>query len=110
MDQTMFVKAPEDRAALEMHDLRDPALIHSNLEARQCSCRTGQPMNGAEWSEGNHAVSVWPDGSVHDPVSDQPRKFDTSTGDACVSCGSVNMRRTGSCMTCSDCGTSGGCA
>jgi hypothetical protein len=33
------------------------------------------------------------------------------TGDICADCGSPNMVRTGTCMTCQDCGsTSGGCS
>jgi hypothetical protein len=37
-----------------------------------------------------------------------PRRL---TGDICADCGSPNMVRTGTCMTCQDCGsTSGGCS
>lgn len=32
------------------------------------------------------------------------------TGESCTFCGSMNMRRTGSCSTCENCGSSGGCA
>ena len=31
------------------------------------------------------------------------------TGDMCDSCGGVRMVRTGTCATCMDCGTTGGC-
>lgn len=31
------------------------------------------------------------------------------SGDECDMCGSMRMRRTGVCLTCEDCGTSGGC-
>jgi hypothetical protein len=30
-------------------------------------------------------------------------------GDVCVQCGSLNMVRSGSCLTCQDCGTNTGC-
>lgn len=32
------------------------------------------------------------------------------TGDSCDICGSFKTRRTGSCWTCEDCGTNGGCS
>ena len=32
------------------------------------------------------------------------------TGETCVNCGSSNMIPSGKCLTCADCGTSGGCA
>ena len=32
------------------------------------------------------------------------------TGDTCDKCGSFSIIRTGSCTTCQDCGSSGGCA
>lgn len=31
------------------------------------------------------------------------------TGDVCTNCGGDNMHRAGACLTCWDCGTSGGC-
>ena len=31
-------------------------------------------------------------------------------GEVCVTCGGVNLRRAGSCLTCQDCGTTTGCA
>jgi ribonucleoside-diphosphate reductase alpha chain len=32
------------------------------------------------------------------------------TGDACSSCGSMKMKRNGSCMVCIECGTTTGCS
>lgn len=32
------------------------------------------------------------------------------TGECCHYCGSLNMRRTGSCSVCENCGESGGCS
>lgn len=47
------------------------------------------------------------------PLNDEPAAPTTvtglNTGETCHNCGSVNLRRTGSCWTCLDCGTSGGC-
>ena len=34
---------------------------------------------------------------------------ETDSGVFCDFCGSMNMIRTGSCLTCGDCGTAGGC-
>ena len=33
-----------------------------------------------------------------------------STGDVCSECGSANMVRSGTCMTCMNCGTTSGCS
>ncbi len=33
----------------------------------------------------------------------------TYTGDACDTCGSVRLRRAGSCLVCEDCGSNSGC-
>lgn len=40
-----------------------------------------------------------------------PKRPSDYTGDICSECGSPNMRRSGSCLLCNDCGsTSGGCS
>lgn len=48
----------------------------------------------------------------HDEVEPDlppPVVRDSPTGQACDVCGSFDLRRTGPCMTCQSCGTSGGC-
>lgn len=62
-------------------DHQHPAATHSDLDAARCSCR-----------------------HLGTPVAAPPR----STGDICMSCGGMTVR-TGTCHTCTSCGTSGGC-
>lgn len=84
----------EVRAAMAMHDLRDPLTVHDNLQANECACRRLFVI--AQLSQGG--------------IMAKHVEFNTNTGDACVSCGSTDMIRTGTCMTCHSCGASGGCA
>ena len=34
---------------------------------------------------------------------------EAQTGDVCQDCGGINMVRSGSCLTCQDCGSNSGC-
>lgn len=69
----------EVAALIRQHRL-DPTVTHDDLQASTCRC-------------GKVNVVAKP------PVS---------TGDMCASCGGMTVR-TGSCHTCTSCGTSGGC-
>lgn len=55
------------------------------------------------------SLDNWPRASaVADEVDEAP---DTATGNVCDQCGGSRFQRTGTCMTCLDCGTpSGGCS
>lgn len=83
---------PKDvKAAVQLHDLRDPTFVHDNLQSSDCRCRA-QPSND----------------SVRLEAALSP--FNANSDDACLTCGSTDMYRTGSCMTCHSCGATGGCA
>lgn len=72
---------PEARTLLSQHRL-DDGIVHDNLAASDCSC-----------SQSDHPTpntSVGADGGV------------------CFACGGMTQR-TGSCTTCTSCGTSSGC-
>jgi ribonucleoside-diphosphate reductase alpha chain len=50
--------------------------------------------------------------SVHQALKEirvEQAKATGKTGDICPTCGSFNMVRTGSCVTCQDCGNNSGC-
>lgn len=57
--------------------------MHSNLEPSYCNCR------------------------FEVQVQAQPNA--NGEGRICAGCGGSNFRRTGACMTCTDCGSSDGC-
>lgn len=94
---TQYVKAPEDRAALALHDLRDPEKMHSNLQAADCNCR--QAKNGHE------PVTFATDLAVTEPT----KKFsNVGNGPSCASCGNITVLQ-GSCWLCQTCGSTTGC-
>ncbi len=74
----------EDRALIVAlmldHNLADPAFVHSNLEPTECVCHRG------------HGGPIRREGM-----------------DVCSDCGGLTIP-TGSCMTCVECGASGGCS
>lgn len=74
--------------------------------------RFGSGRYRAAWGE----FLPVPNTELLDPDDPQPapptRKVvprPTPTGDPCPTCGSVNLVRTGSCVTCQDCGHNEGC-
>jgi hypothetical protein len=76
---------------LRGHDLVNPEFIHSNYQSVWCSCTANAaPQFSLELHE--HAAPV--------------KSFD---GRICANCGGSNFLRTGSCLTCADCGSSDGC-
>lgn len=78
-----------------------PGFVHTDFQAAGCACTSARPAS--------HAVAVWPNGQVHDPVKDlPPRNAALPDGGVCFKCGGFTVR-TGSCTTCTSCGTSGGC-
>jgi ribonucleoside-diphosphate reductase alpha chain len=48
-------------------------------------------------------------GNGHDAPPERPRLTLTSTGQICSSCGSADMVRAGTCLTCRTCGATSGC-
>ena len=50
-----------------------------------------------------------PNGNGHDAPPERPRLTLTSTGQICSSCGSADMVRAGTCLTCRTCGATSGC-
>jgi len=60
----------------------------------------------ASWSAEARGVGAWP--PEIDIMRDAPRSNVQRSGDFCDTCGSANMIRTGSCLTCADCGTNNG--
>lgn len=72
--------------ALAEHRLL-PGYIHNNLEASECSCRLTDraPKNSLP-----------------------PRNAALEDGGICFACGGLTVR-TGSCTTCTECGTTSGC-
>lgn len=83
---------------------------------RDCACR----LKGGGWAEcPTQARRVLPKVSSdiaasmadHSPTALMPEPAPQLSGDICQSCGSPNMVRTGTCLTCQNCGdTSGGCS
>ncbi len=68
-------------------------------------CNTSAAATGqfrALWSEMELASEI-------KLVSSNGSSKSEYTGEFCVHCGSSNMRRTGTCKVCEDCGESGGC-
>lgn len=76
----MTETAPDVAKAMSEHNL-SPGITHTDLQVSGCACRYG--------------------GSV---VMTRPQQ----TGEVCASCGGMAVR-TGTCTTCVECGTSGGC-
>ena len=68
---------------IDGHSLSNPNFVHDNLIGSRCACQMT-------------IVEVWPYSA-------------NSEGRICAGCGGSNFRRTGSCMTCTDCGSSDGC-
>lgn len=91
---TLAVRDKPSRAALDMHDLRDPNTVHDNLQASECGCRKAR--NGRE-------------GIFAPTAADQPKKFtNVGTGPACANCGNITVLQ-GACWLCQTCGSSTGC-
>lgn len=66
--------------------------------------------------EGSHYMAqtdvrrLMPDGAATRPIDDfRAVESMQYTGDVCTNCGSGKMRRSGTCATCQDCGTTSGC-
>lgn len=82
------------------------ARLHGR-SAKFCQCRK---PNEAGWHEcpreARHVLR-----GVQPPISATRPATARLSGDICTDCGGVSMVRTGTCMTCQDCGsTSGGCS
>lgn len=74
--------------ALRGHNLVD-GFVHTNLQADMCACKGT--------------------GSAGTVVHSAPKpQVSTPDGGICFNCGGMTVR-TGSCTTCTSCGTSGGC-
>ena len=78
----------------------------SPLTAGILMTRTPLPTQG-------HTVTVSPSASVF-ASSPKPDRSDARlagySGDACDTCGSLSMKRVGSCLTCDACGSTTGCS
>lgn len=76
----MIVQDVEVKAAIAMHDMRDPNTLHDDLQASTCCCRQQKAVA---------RVSV-------------------ADGPPCLSCGDLTFR-SGSCYSCHTCGSTTGC-
>jgi threonyl-tRNA synthetase len=55
-------------------------------------------------------VMILPVSDKHNTYAKEIARVQGFTGDACSSCGSMKMKRNGSCMVCIECGTTTGCS
>ncbi len=78
------VTDPELERLVRLHDLSDPEYVHADYVASQCGCASRAAV-----------------GSVVKAVPN-------TTGEVCASCGGM-MIRTGTCTTCTQCASTGGC-
>lgn len=85
---------PEVIHAAYSHLPTDSELVHTNLNYRYCVCTSGTTLHIEE-------VAV-PD------VALGPRPRPNHSGNSCRDCGGM-MVRTGTCETCTECGSTGGC-
>lgn len=105
--QKVFDPPKDVKAAVQLHDLRDPGFQHTDLQAHSCACRTTEP----EPFSGDHAVfvempfTIGRKIEVADPVRST---FKASEGPACANCGNITVLQ-GSCWLCQTCGNTTGC-
>jgi hypothetical protein len=92
------VNDPRSQELLRVHNL-DADVVHTNLEAGQCACRG---MGGTKF-ESHVAFHAGLEAAAGVVVA-RP----TFSGNSCTVCGGM-MIRTGTCETCSECATTGGC-
>jgi ribonucleoside-diphosphate reductase alpha chain len=101
------------------------AVMHEALCARLkghsvvvCACRTPTGFLPCPASAQGSLIAVYPpsayQAAMANPEPRQPHKLTVHsgsgyTGSICDQCGSLRMRRTGTCETCMDCGNAGGC-
>lgn len=86
------------------HNLSDPTLEHTNLDRNLCVCyKSVEEITDKLYQSGE----VLPSGRVKytNTYVDRPPNF---TGNSCHECGGM-MIRTGTCETCTQCATQGGC-
>lgn len=70
------------------------------------------PGTGSEPTEGASSIQEVPGTPGEGPSlwGPEPATPSTKTGEFCPGCGSARMIRTGTCVTCQDCGTNSGCS
>lgn len=85
----------------------EPAAADPSLPARSIApARVAPVMNGIPVPAGR-AETEGAEGTAR--ARDQARRAGY-TGESCASCGSVRVRRNGTCVVCEDCGTTSGCS
>lgn len=78
---------PVVRLKVQQHDLSNPHFMHTNLEVGLCVC-------------------THPDPNIR--LGQQVLRPPSMSGSTCIDCGGM-MVRTGTCETCTECGSTGGC-
>jgi ribonucleoside-diphosphate reductase alpha chain len=69
------------------------------------STSVGTGQFRAAWEEMSKEPS-----KPHSSLKRGPARDQGYTGDVCQTCGSLRMRRNGSCLLCEDCGSTSGCS